>query len=337
VSATVLGVSTRALLDTCDRLGLDAEAIAARAGLDRRSLDDPDARIAGAMAENVWREALGASRDPGLALRAAEAVPPGAYRVLDYAAAASENLGEALRRVASYFGIVGRAHLEIETSGDVHTLVLSSAVQGRALPPPAEEYTLAAVLLRTRSATNVPWIPARVTFTFEPPEDTALHRRIFGVDPIFGAERATMAVAPSDWMQASAGADPNLAAILDEHARAVIAKLPASEDSFATRVAHAIASALSGGDPSLAAIAKALHTTERTLQRRLEDEGTSFASVVASERERAARGYLERREVAIAEVAWLLGFSDQSAFTRAFRRWTGMTPARYRQRALHAS
>jgi AraC-like DNA-binding protein len=98
-------------------------------------------------------------------------------------------------------------------------------------------------------------------------------------------------------------------------------------------VTRLLASALRGGDPSLEAIARQMHLSGRTLQRKLQAEGSSFADVLDRTRRSTADVYLRRRELALTEVAYLLGFSEQSAFTRAFQRWYGMPPSRYREQA----
>jgi AraC-like DNA-binding protein len=99
------------------------------------------------------------------------------------------------------------------------------------------------------------------------------------------------------------------------------------------RVRDAIAAELRGGSPRLESIARRLAMSPRTLQRRLADEGRLFNDVLDEMRVRAAKAYLARRDVAGAEVAYLLGFAEQSSFTHAFRRWTGQTPTEYRRAA----
>lgn len=87
------------------------------------------------------------------------------------------------------------------------------------------------------------------------------------------------------------------------------------------------------GVPSLAGVARGLSVSVRTLQRRLEQEETTFECAVDDVRRERALKLLGSSEVAIAEVSWLLGYSEQSAFTRAFRRWTGVPPAAWRRRS----
>jgi len=125
--------------------------------------------------------------------------------------------------------------------------------------------------------------------------------------------------------------DPGLFDYLERHARAVLSRLPA-DGRMAVRTRRLITEALRSGEPSPAAIAKQLSLSERTLQRRLRDEGTSFAELLDGARRELSQLYLSEPGVAAYEVAFLLGYSEPSAFHRAFRRWTGVTPQEFRSR-----
>src|SRR5512143_365938 len=116
---TVLTVSSRALLQACDRLGVDTETLLRTAGIQRRTLEDPDARLQGSEASALWAKAYELSGDPVLSLHAAEACPLGAYKVIDYMAASARTVGEAFRCAARYFKLINTAvHLPIDESGD---------------------------------------------------------------------------------------------------------------------------------------------------------------------------------------------------------------------------
>ncbi len=331
MGGVVLSVASRAVLEACRRLGVDADAVMARAGVARSEIDDPDARLSGAQADAVWREAFAVAGDPQLALHAAEALPFGAYRVLDYLGTTGPTLGEGLRRVAEYFPLVDpRGVLRVEERRDGSALVFATRA-GTPLPRPAQEYTLAVLLLRARHASDAEWHPAAVEFAFPRPPDASEHTRIFGVPPRFGARDAALVVPGEVWSRTTRARDPSLFAVLDDHARALLARAPSAEDDLVERVRAAVATELTGRAPSLASVARRLGTSARSLQRRLENERTSFAQVVDHVRRERAEAALHAPDVAIGEVSWLLGFSDQSAFARAFRRWTGQSPARWRR------
>jgi AraC-like DNA-binding protein len=127
-----------------------------------------------------------------------------------------------------------------------------------------------------------------------------------------------------------------LFAALEEHASALLERMP-DEGGDASRARAAIADELPGREPSLASVARRLGTSPRTLQRRLDAEGTSFVAEVDHVRRMRAETFLRAPDVSIAEVSWLLGFAEQSAFTRAFRRWTGAAPTEWRRARTGAS
>jgi AraC-like DNA-binding protein len=326
----VVPVACRALLEACERLGMDAGAVAARAGLSGATLRDPDARVPATKSDALWREAFTSARDPRLALHAAEAVRFGSYRVLDYLGTTGPALGDGLRRVAAYFRLIDpRGTLHVIESERAVELVFESA-DGSPLPDAAQEYTLAVLLLRAREATAEPWNPLRVSFTFAPPHDIDEHVRVFRVRPRFRAAAAAIALSRDTWELPTRSPDPELFALLDAHARVLLDRAPAAE-KLVERVRLVVGTELPGAPPSLSLVARRLGTSPRSLQRRLDAGATSYTELVDSVRRERAETFLLARDVSLAEVSWLVGFSDQSAFTRAFKRWTGRTPSEYRR------
>ena len=126
--------------------------------------------------------------------------------------------------------------------------------------------------------------------------------------------------------------DSGLASVLERHALERLESLEIAADPM-TPVRVAVREQLTDGPPKLDAVAKAVAMSGRTLQRRLREAGTSFQDLVDEERRSAARAYLGDRHLAVAEIAYLLGYSEASAFVRAFKRWTGMTPKQFRNTA----
>lgn len=118
-------------------------------------------------------------------------------------------------------------------------------------------------------------------------------------------------------------------AVLEDHARRLVDELP-PDDDLVGRVRAAIAEELTGGEPTTARIARRVAMSERTLQRRLHEHGRTVVELVDETRAAVAKAYLRDRAMSLAEIAFLLRFSDQSAFTRAFRRWTGQPPGAWR-------
>ncbi|HEU0036196.1 MAG TPA: AraC family transcriptional regulator [Kofleriaceae bacterium] len=329
--ATVLTVSSRALVDACAALGLDTDALLAAAGLTRAEVGDPDGRIAVDKMAALWREAHARAADPDLALHAAEALPFGAYAVIDFLARTSTTIGAAFERISRYFPLINSAvELPIEVAGDHVRVEMRDRRGPGKLPRGYAEYTLAAIVLRTRIAAGVAFSLVAVELAYEALADTREHVRIFGCPVRFGTERTAIVIARDVWDTALARGDSGLAAVLERHAQMLIAQLPRVSDEIA-RIRATIQAQLAGGDPSLANVARTLGTSRRSLQRRLAAEQLTYAQLLDDVRSTLARAYLAERALSIAEVGYLLGFSEQSSFTRAFRRWTGVSPAEFRR------
>jgi AraC-like DNA-binding protein len=127
------------------------------------------------------------------------------------------------------------------------------------------------------------------------------------------------------------GADPKLHVLIRSHAEALLAELPRAK-SVTEKVREIVADELAGGSPNISVVARKLSTTSRTLARRLESEKTSFRLIVDDLRQKLALRYVGYSELPLSEVAFLLGFSQLSAFHRAFKRWSQETPLDYRRR-----
>lgn len=330
---TVLTVSSRALVAACERLGVDTRALLAAAGVSRQTLDDPDARLPAQQVGKLWTRAYELSRDPVLSLHAAEACPLGAYKVIDYMGYNAPTVGDAFTYAARYFHLVNTAvTLPIDASGDPIVFGIIDASSPEGVSRAYAEYSFAAFLLHIRGTTGVPLRLARVQFAHVRPADTAEHARLFGCPIEFEARRTCMLIPRDVWETANAHAHVGVLEVLAQHADLLLDKLPKGPD-LVERTRKAIGQRLRGGDPSLEAVAAELAMSPRTLQRRLRELGYSYNALADEVRRGAASLYLQQPDIAIAEVAYLLGFSDQSTFNRAFKRWTGVTPKQYRTRA----
>ncbi len=326
-------MATRAVLDACAELGLDPDAMLVAAGLSREQVYDPDARIPADQADAIWRHAFAQAENPDLALLAAEALPFGAYKVIDFVVANAPTLGEGLARVARYFPLIDPRGRVAVVDRDPVALIMTA--DGREVPGPAQQYTFAAVVVRSRAATGVPWTVCGVDFTFEAPEDLTVHHRLFGDVCRFGQSTARLLISRSSWERHVEGANEALFSVLDDHAQRLLAELPEPELPFTDLLRRHMRAQLCAGELSLASTAKSMGMSERTLQRRLVDLNLSYSKLLGEVRHNVSEAYLREPNVSIAEGAWLLGFSDQSAFSRAFKRWTDRTPGAWRK--LHAS
>lgn len=332
--ATVATTSSRALLAACARLGLAAGPLLDRAGLTAAQVDDPDGRLDGEAVAALWRAAFERSGDPGLGLAVALAVPFGAYRVIDFLAASAATVGDALTRVARYFPLINSALAwAIEAGPSSVAIALTHPAVTGELPRPYAEYAVAVTILHCRHASGFDWPLDEVAFAFAAPPSSADHVRAFGCPVRFGASHSGFTMTRATWDHASRAPSSELLRTLEDHADRLIASLRADR-VVSAQVSRLLAEELQGGDPTLPRVARKLAMSPRTLQRRLDLEGTSFVDVLDTTRRHFAQKYLEERSLALTEIAYLLGFSEQSAFTRAFHRWFGAAPSQVRGRAL---
>ncbi len=331
--ATLATTSSRALLSACRAAGIDVAEVLAAANLTAAQVDDPDGRLPGEAVTTLWRAALARSPDPALSLDAAVAVPFGAYRVIDFLAASAATVGEGLRRVARYFPLINSV-VELHIHEDKHEIRVEilNPTDPAGLPQPYAEYALAVTVLHCRRAFGVDWPLVAVDFTYSAPGSIAVHERVFGCPVRFGKPRTELVIARSVWDQPNRVASSDLLRTLEEHADRLLATLRSAE-VVESGVARLLMEELRGGDPSLPNIAKRMGLSPRTLQRRLRLERSSFADVLDSTRKHFASCYMQERNLQLTEIAYLLGFSEQSAFTRAFHRWYGVSPTEFRSKS----
>ncbi len=199
------------------------------------------------------------------------------------------------------------------------------------LPRHAIEFAWAFWVLLGRRVTGAPASPRQVTFMHPEPESSALHRELFGVEPEFGAPDHRLVYSRADLELPCLAPDPALGELLEHWASSQLRRLP-PRAPFVADVHRAVAREFASGDVSLPRVASRMGLGERTLQRRLRDHGLKFADVLDQVRRAIALERLAGPDASLAETAFALGFSDQTAFHRAFMRWTGTSPGRYRQR-----
>jgi len=305
-------------------------------GIDPAELDDSEARIPHAMAVDLWDAAKQLTGDASIGIHVAESIRPGIFGALEYALRTSETLGRGLERLCRYhlvFHDVAEVALTVEGERAVlsHRLPLPGGA-----PRTVAEFILTGWLVVARQATGSDCLPAEVRFPFPEPADTSEHQRVFRAPLRFGHERSELAWPRHILHLPMLAADSMLQPIVEGQVRALLQSLPSGE-SATDAVRGVLSQELCDGEPTLERVAGRLHMSVRTLHRRLEGEGASFRQVLADARRQLAERHLSDSRLAIGEIAFLLGFSEASAFRRAFKRWTGQQPAAFRQTRAGAS
>ena len=314
----------RPFLDAFESLGCDRARVLRAAGLTERDFDDPDAALTDAACAAFFQEALHQRPIPNFGLRVAEQIPIGAYPLLDYLVLTSDSVGEGFRRLAKYLHLVGsRSELGIDEDRDPVEVHLAPC------NPFNAEFTLALAVLHFRRETGGGFGAARLCLRHRPDDPGEIERRL-GCPVRAECETDELDVPRAIWRLPLRRRDSLLHAILKTQADEMLARL-GSDDGTAPRVRRALAGRISGGDTTVAAVARSLGSSPRSLQRRLREEDTSYQEVLDQVRRDAAEHYLASSTLSCAEVGYLVGFSEPAAFTRAFKRWRGMTPVEWRR------
>ncbi|MEM1413464.1 MAG: AraC family transcriptional regulator [Myxococcota bacterium] len=193
----------------------------------------------------------------------------------------------------------------------------------------SNEATMASVLTISGEVSTRPVQPVRATFRHPARGPADLHEAFFGCPVAFEAERDALVFARADLEVPNRLGDATIAGFFDTHLEGELAQL-ADDAGLEQRVRIRVSAALSEGVPKISDTAKHLGMSGRTLQRRLADRGVSYQTLVDEARRQLAEKLLRETGYSLAEIAYLTGFSEQSAFTRAFKRWAGQTPRSYR-------
>jgi AraC-like DNA-binding protein len=309
--------------------GHDATALEKIPGVRGRDLSDPDLRVAETALIEVWRLARQITGDDLLGLRFAQTVPAGALDLLEYAFRSSATLGNGLDQIVRYGRVMSdRATAVLTRDGDVVTITW-----GDVMPPPRVDFAMALVVRLAREATGVPLVPIDVALTHGSHGRADVYRVYFQGRVRFDQPSNRLVFAAADAARTLRSADPALAGVVRRRLEKMLAQLHQSGDSIVDRVRRVVLPALARGEPTAAMVSRELGLSQRTLQRRLQSEDTSFTRVLDAAREEVARALLREPGVGIAEIAFLLGYSEPAAFHRSFRRWTGQTPLSYRRAA----
>lgn len=314
--------------------GVNAKVLMQDAGFDPAWLNDADARIPLDLEERLWNRASELSGDSLFGLRAATEIRPGAFDVLDYAVRTAPDLRTALLRLARYNRLLhDLASFELIPQGEA--VRIEHRFDGPASPcRHATEFTLASLVVVACQIGAFPVEALAVEFAHAAPVEVEPFRQVFGVFPRFGAPVSCLVLASELLDRPLPAADPTLSRIVTTHAEQLLAARAAARESIAAQVRRQLAEGMANGPMTLGQLAQDLHLSERSLQRRLDAEGTRFADLLDEVRRELALRYIADQKLALGEVAYLLGFAEPSPFHRAFKRWTGTTPAAVR-RGLH--
>lgn len=327
---TTLSSWVRGILLAIELEGLDGRELFAELGLDLAVLADPDARFPQDDMTRLWQLAVQRSGNPAIALNFARVHTP-AFPVLGYSMMSSRTLAEAFERLERYQRIIAEG-ADVSFRRLPEGCLFSVQVHGDRLLPPRQsaESSLASMIALVRWITGRDIRPLEVRLAGEPPVDLAPYQALFQAPLSHGHGQCAMLFSHEDMNAPLPTANAELARLHDRFAGEYLARFGSSRFSHQTR--QVLCRLLPQGEPRREVVAEILHLSERTLQRRLQEEGSSYQQLLDDTRRELAQQYLATPHMTLLEIAYLLGFSEPSNFFRAFRRWFGVTPGEYRER-----
>ncbi len=310
-------------------MGVDKGELIQASGMAVESLTDPDGRLPFSAFTSI-RRVLEDSLGPAYGLKVVETMTEVKATVIAYLLANSKNLGDAFKIFSRYRSIAAEFEAPVLTiEGDKATFGCRYGKINVMMSASLIEAALGFWLIRGRHFTGVDWNPIEVHLQGKA-TDTEVYERIFRCKVINGAKESKL-VFDRDLLDLPIkNSDNNLLNYLTPIAEEVVKNLPGNQN-VKHLIQDKIFASLESGTISIDSVADQLHVSARTLQRRLEEEGTSFASLLDETRHLAALEYLKDQRISITETAFLLGFSDSSTFYRAFKRWANQTPAQFRK------
>jgi AraC-like DNA-binding protein len=304
-----------------------------RVGLTPESIADSEERLSVRSQITLLDEAAIALQDDSLGFTLARDFDPRALGLLYYVMASSQTLGDALKRVARYSQATNEALVIRYREGNRLIINLSYSGVPRHSDRHQIEFCMFAILRICRVLTGQNLVPQHFSIAHHRSEGTAEMSRFVGTKVEFGADTDEIALNSNARELPLINADAYLNNLLLKYCEAALADRRGDMSQLRTRVENAISSFLPHGRVLMEDVARSLGMSERTLARKLADEGLNFTEILQQLRRDLAVRYLNDRKMHVSKIAWLLGFNEVSAFTHAFKRWTGKKPSQIRTTA----
>jgi len=321
------------LLELANECGLDLRTLATMAGMAEDALSTLQESIAAADYVRLLDAGAALNKDPHFGLHVGERVKLGTYNVYGMILMSCKDFEQAFQQTMRYEGLahdLGRSALVVD---DVAT-----EYQWHSHYPQASRHLVESVFAGIRvfgnwfAGTTLPDAP--VHFKHASPEDLREHQRLFGAEVYFDAavNCARFPTALLSWPVPNA--DVSMYPVLQRHAEQLLKqKQQAQQDGgIVAQVRAAISNNMAQDQARLPLIAQELLLSQRTLQRKLSEAGISFQQILDQTRKDTAIDYLQKTGFSLADIAFLLGYQEQSAFNHAFKEWTGASPGAYREK-----
>jgi len=327
---TTLAATTQLLADTLEvHYGIDPAPLLKQLDMDPALMKKPGARYPTAKMQKLWELCVQTTGDSCFGLAAGARVKTTTFHALGFAWMASSNVKEELERLLRYFQVICTmpVDLQLTEAGDNYRLSAASPDPY----PPFEEPTIDAFFMATlkliRFTTGNQFSPVRVQLEKNNQERLAEYVEAFGCPVEMGCARDSIEFDKAECDTDLSGQNRDLAVanerVLENYIQAL------DPDKVSSQVRELLITLLPSGQATQEEVAGKMHRSLSTLQRQLSSEGTNFKTIRDETRQSMAEQYIEEGDYSLSQIAFLLGFSDQSNFSRAFKRWTGKTPGDY--------
>ena len=331
--ARVTGAYLQPLLETALERGLTLPALTEAAGLPPGALDPLPESLPARRYIGLLEAGARLAHDPFFGLHVGEKARPATYSAYGMLLLACNSFGHALELTQRYESLahdLGRSSLALDGARAHYEWISHYPDANRHLV----ESVFAGIRVFGSWLAGRPLMPLALRLRHpDPGHGNAEYLRVLGIAPEFGARLNSAAVDAALLAMPVPNADTSLYPLLLHHAERLLEERASLADPIVARVRAALLPRLTGGEARLAPVAAELGLSARTLQRKLAEAGASFQQVLDAVRFKLAQDYLRQRELGLVDIAFLLGFQEQSAFTHAFREWSGINPGAWRERA----
>ena len=309
--------------------GIDPAKCFSKAGLDRGQLEHPDARISRPVSDGIWRCTQELIDDPCAGLNAARLWHPSTIGTLGYAMLASSTLRTSLQRMVLFQNVVLEESAITLTETDKGMMLRQSTARHQSPDLPiladvAHSFWIEICRFNYGDVLD----PVEVNLRRPKPDCADRYYALYRCPVNFSADDNNLILPPEAMDRVLPNRNRQLARMHDQVLQRYLAQH--RDKGLVRQVRDRIVDLLPSGNVSRDRVAETLHMSSRTLLRKLTEEGTSFAEILNETRRDLAIDYIRDDSLSLVEVSFLLGFSDSSAFSRAFKRWTGTTPAESR-------
>lgn len=311
-------------------LGIDTEKVFSLAGLDIGILKSPDERVPVEKYIQIEDEAAKAADDPCFGLHMGQYTEAGNWSILGYMMMNCKNIGEAFEKFAKYSDIIGNlVKGEAKENSDFVRISLTVPEDAPRISRHCYEGYLSSIIRLARNISGKDVRPIEVGLAFPKAEKNDEYEKVFGCPVLFDKKDNYLIIDKDTRNIPALLPNDNLLECFENYAREFLSGIDDS-NSIAYKVKHHILSNMDNEKLSIKFVARELSMSVRSLQAHLKNEGVEFSKLLKESREQLAKKYL-KENYTIEDITYLLGFSDPSAFRKAFKNWLGITPKEYRE------